>query len=353
MGSAQKRRLPSCGAKEREAKRAKSRQQSLRTVEHLPKMDQLRVKAVSQPTLTKYRMCIHLFESWAKQHKKSTTVHNLDRSVSEYLLEGYKSGWHIWHGSYLIYGLQLLRNRGPDKDFLSNSKKSLKAWRRRVPPTARLPVPEEVIFALGMQFLLDGEVDAAVALALQYDTYMRPSEVLSLTFSQVLPPGPRSSPRYQKLGILLAPQTLGQPTKTMELDVSILVGDVSRPWLHTMLRSFKAGKTPTAKMFPNLDLAKYERLFSKAMQCLQLPLVVTPHVVRHSAASCDRFHKRRTLPQIQKRGRWATTKSVSQYEKEALILHGWSLLTQTQQEMVVDMSDKFSTRLLQALRPTR
>eukprot|EP00438_Fugacium_kawagutii_P014872 Skav225061 [mRNA] locus=scaffold2293:20241:21200:- [translate_table: standard] len=313
-------------------------------------MDQLRIKAVSQPTLDKYNMCIHLFEQWAREHRKSTSLNNLDRSVSEYLLQGYSSGWHIWHGSYLIYGLQLLRNRGPDKDFLVNAKKSLKAWRRRVPATARVPVPEEVILALGQIFLEQGHLQAAVALALQYDTYMRPSEVLSLTFSQVLPPGPRCSERYQKWGILLAPQTVGKPTKTMELDVSILVGDISRPWLHTMLRSYSTRTSPSSKMFPDLDLSRYERIFSAAMKELDIPLTVTPHVVRHSAASCDRFHKRRTLQQIQKRGRWATTKSVARYEKEALILHGWNQLSRTQQELVVQKSELFPKRLLRELK---
>eukprot|EP00438_Fugacium_kawagutii_P013880 Skav219719 [mRNA] locus=scaffold301:36224:37183:+ [translate_table: standard] len=313
-------------------------------------MDQLRIKAVSQPTLEKYNMCIQLFEQWAQQHRKSTSLRNLDRSVSEYLLQGYSNGWHIWHGSYLIYGLQLLRNRGADKDFLVNAKKSLKAWRRRVPPTARVPVPEEVIFALGHLLLEQGQVQAAVALALQYDTYMRPSEVLSLTFAQVLRPGPKCSARYQKWGILLAPQTVGKPTKTMELDVSILVGDISRPWLHTMLRTYCAHQLPGSRMFPDLDLSRYERYFAHAMRLLDVPLVVTPHVVRHSAASCDRFHKRRTLQQIQKRGRWATPKSVARYEKEALILHGWNQLSQSQQEVIVQKSELFPKRLLQSLK---
>ena len=48
-----------------------------------------------------------------------------------------------------------------------------------------------------------------------------------------------------------------------------------------------------------------------------------PHILRHAGASNDAFRKRRSLADIQKRGRWEAKKSVSRYEKHALLLKRW------------------------------
>eukprot|EP00974_Lingulodinium_polyedra_P047936 4602984-Lingulodinium_polyedra.AAC.1 len=57
------------------------------------------------------------------------------------------------------------------------------------------------------------------------------------------------------------------------------------------------------------------------MAALQLEqLHITPHVVRHSAASNDRFERLRSIPEIKRRGLWAADASVKRYEKEALVI---------------------------------
>lgn len=264
-----------------ERKRSKQRKQDLDSLAWAPAQDRLRLKSVSKTTLSRYLDCIADFEEWARAHRKSTSLLNLDATVSQFLLAGFESGWHIWHGSYLVYGLQLVRNRGSDKEFLCNSKKCLKAWKRRAPARARVPMPEEVIFAIASHLLEQGELGACLALCLQFDTYMRPSETLTLRQSQLLPPGPKGSNAQKSWGIMLAPQEFGITTKTGEVDSSIMVGDVCRHWMFQVMAFCRQGYVPAIDnyVFPALTLARYEKLFAQASTALGLPISVTPHMV--------------------------------------------------------------------------
>eukprot|EP00438_Fugacium_kawagutii_P019574 Skav228158 [mRNA] locus=scaffold439:19428:23715:+ [translate_table: standard] len=335
-----------------EQRRANYRKAQLDSLSWAPVQDRLRLKSVSPATLARYLDCIADFEDWARAKGKNTSTSNLDTVVSEFLFFGYEAGWHIWHGSYLVYGLQLVRNRGSDKDFLCNSKKCLKAWRRRVPAQARVPMPEEVIFAIASFFLDQGHLLAFHALCLQFDTYMRPSEALNLRQSQLLPPGPRGSTAHKTWGVMLAPQEFGTTTKTGEVDCSIMVGDVCRHWMFQVMAFCRRGYQPNVDsfVFPGLTLAKYERLFSQACSELNLPVTVTPHMVRHSAASNDQCCKRRSIQQIQKRGRWQSQKSVVRYEKEAYLLQAWDRIPKPVQTLVLHKSKLFQKRLIETLK---
>ena len=48
---------------------------------------------------------------------------------------------------------------------------------------------------------------------------------------------------------------------------------------------------------------------------------------RHTGASLDRYEDRRSLAEVQQRGRWRTTTSVRRYEKRGMVQHAWSLLS--------------------------
>ena len=64
----------------------------------------------------------------------------------------------------------------------------------------------------------------------------------------------------------------------------------------------------------------------------KLDLNIVPHQGRHSGAALDALGKRRTLQDIQKRGRWASHKSVFRYEKTGRIQEAWRHHSARQQE---------------------
>ncbi|CAE8693926.1 unnamed protein product [Polarella glacialis] len=105
-------------------------------------------------------------------------------------------------------------------------------------------------------------------------------------------------------------------------------------------------ETPEEKLFPSLSLASYERLFQDARrQRYNKCIHVTPHSVRHSGPSNDKFHKRRSLLQIQKRCQWASSKSVTKYEKEALPLGIWRAIPENQHSDISAISREFPSKL--------
>ena len=53
--------------------------------------------------------------------------------------------------------------------------------------------------------------------------------------------------------------------------------------------------------------------------------------VCHGAASHDKFCNLRTLPEIQKRGQWATSSSVARYEKHSKLLRQLHRLSASRQ----------------------
>ena len=101
-------------------------------------------------------------------------------AVNSYISFLHSTDQELTVTSYLIYGLQLLQYNVPKEQFLVVSKQSLSGWRRQEPGGMRVPVPEEFVFDCGLLALEEERGDIAMALALQYNGYLRPSEVLGL-----------------------------------------------------------------------------------------------------------------------------------------------------------------------------
>ncbi|CAE8638853.1 unnamed protein product, partial [Polarella glacialis] len=320
----------------------------------LQKSKQLKCRKVTSNTLARYSSALEEFDTWAKKNKRGVGPLKLDASMVEFMRQQYEAGCQSWEGSYLVYGHQLLRHTGLDSSCLPESKKALKGWKTGAPGRMRLPYPEEVILDVADFALGAGNGEAAFAIALQLDGYFRPSEVLNLTVKQVMPPARKAGRAYAKAwGIVLAPAEDQKPTKTGQFDDSVLIGDIQHEWLGPLLELLTKNKAPEEKLFPSLSLASYERLFRDAMQKRYNKFIhVTPHSVRHSGPSNDKFHKRRSLLQIQKRGRWASPKSVTRYEKEALLLGIWRAIPENQHSDISARSREFPSKLFQFFNAT-
>ena len=299
---------------------------------------QLRALKVSQVTLNRYLHSIQVFEQWCSEHRHVSQRASLDSRVNAYLTHLYEEDAEITVASYLIYGLQLLRCKIPKEQFLVESKQSLAGWRRQSPGKMRIPVPEEFVYDLATLALEQRKLDLAMLLVIQFDGYLRPSEALTLTVQHLNRP---QGKRYPHWSLIIAPSTLGQTTKTGKSDDSILLGDHSQNrWIRECLRLWS--QTKTDRLFPDITLNAYERWCQQSCDTLQYKSrCVMPHVVRHAAASNDRYHQRRTLLEIQKRGRWQAKASVSRYEKHALLLSSWRQAADRRRKTIETRSQKF------------
>ena len=104
------------------------------------------------------------------------------------------------------------------------------------------------------------------------------------------------------------------------------------------------------QFFSHVDYAEYLR---EASQDLCLPWTVTPHQLRHSGPSHDRFHCIRSLPDIQARGLWKQLASVKIYEKHALLLTSMAQLSAAQQRAFQKLETELPGLLRLACRSSR
>ena len=168
----------------------------------------------------------------------------------------------------------------------------------------------------------------AAALLLQLDTYLRTHDLLSLRGVDLIAPQPCAGRNYSKSWILVVdPMKRNLETKTGLTDLSLIVGD-HRPWLVPMLHFLK--RSGNGLMF-RFNHAAYSAALQRSIHRLNFDVKLTPHVLRHSGASNDRFHGLRDLEQIRRRGFWKSMVSVEVYEKHALIQQSLQRLTISQQ----------------------
>ena len=81
----------------------------------------------------------------------------------------------------------------------------------------------------------------------------------------------------------------------------------------------------------NFSHASYSVELKKAVVFLGLKVVLSPHILRHSGASNDRFFGFRDLEEIRRRGFWKTHASVEVYDNHALLVEGLRQLAPDQQ----------------------
>ena len=185
---------------------------------------------------------------------------------------------------------------------------------------------------LAIFFAEDNLIRLAVFVLRGFDTYLRPSGLLSLDASSVHAPARRAGPMFAKSWtIVVAPATGEAETKTRLKDVTIIIGDVRPHLLPIFEKFFRNNSRP--KLF-DYELAYVERKFNEAMKALHLPLRFTPHVLRHSGPSCDKFEGLRSLEEIRRRGQWTSPASVQRYERHAALLRSLHKLSESQQTAI-------------------
>jgi len=167
--------------------------------------------------------------------------------------------------------------------------------------------------AIAVTLALRGQPDMAKLLLLGLGTYARPSELLGLRKQDVIPPV-RGMSRYG--AIIIAPEDVGVTTKTGETDDSVLLDCSWMPWLHTVAESLSQARASGSENLFDFDYPTFCGEFNDALAELDMTrLGVVPYAWRHSGPSIDRAQNRRTLAEVQKRGRWKQQKSVARYEK--------------------------------------
>ena len=101
-------------------------------------------------------------------------------------------------------------------------------------------------------------------------------------------------------------------------DQSLLLDGATMPWLGAVLEKNKM-KNPDAPLL-RTDYTKIRRAWGKALEKLKLSIkLAVLYQIRHNGPSWDIHTKHRTLPEVKKRGGWASDYTVKRYENRALV----------------------------------
>ena len=94
-----------------------------------------------------------------------------------------------------------------------------------------------------------------------------------------------------------------------------------------------------------MDYLEFADGFARGAEAIGVALV--PYQARHSGASIDAANNVRGLPSIQKRGRWASKKSVQRYEKAGRLQDTWRDLSAQQKEHFKLCAESLRTVMLE------
>ncbi|CAK0891744.1 unnamed protein product [Prorocentrum cordatum] len=217
----------------------------------------------------------------------------------DYLVEDEEVGPH--RGDYVVHGMAFV---WPELSTgLPRANRALRAWHKMHVAGEGGPQPLEVWAALDEAMRLAGSVEAADAAALAVDAYLRSAEVFALRVEDIV------DADDDVVAIKLGVQERNERTKT-GVRQGVLI---DRPHIADMLRARKAAKKPGELVF-GCSVEAYRRALRKASD--DIGIVAFPaHSARHSGPSHDAAEGYRTVWAIQRRGRWASEKSVLRYMK--------------------------------------
>ena len=269
------------------------------------------------------------------------TLEELDCALERYFESLFFDGLQVHVGRQTLYGEAFIRQtsfRAADRMILA--KGALKGWARRSRQLSKDPMPwlAAVLLPLGMMSLRTAlGAEAAAGLYIQFDGYLRPSELLELVVDDVSLPRVSALPTYRLAAVIVRQSgdpECARPAKNGEFDCT-----VPFPTHHTRLGSSavlaalvqRAKRGKRQALFPSMTLPQYEQVVSRAAADLGLePLRLTPHMARHGGPSEDALSRVRSLPEIQARGRWEHPKSVARYRKAGTLLRRVRFMTNPQ-----------------------
>ncbi|CAK0846173.1 unnamed protein product [Prorocentrum cordatum] len=276
--------------------------------------------AVRPSTEKLYRGALSAFASFCARHRLDWTDHaSLDSVLAQYMDSEFLLGGGGNMGNVLLaavaHSLGSLHKRAATQ--LPRAHLAAAAWARRAPGRTRLPLPRRVVFAIAGVLLRDGRSRLAICILVMFACYLRPGEAAKLRGRHLIAPSASAGTLYQYFGLLLHESGKG-PGKTGVNDESILFD--REGWLAPLLAALELSTLPDQPLWGGA-IAQLPKLFDSACRELSLERL-RPHLysLRHGGASDDMLSQRRSLPEIQRRGRWRSAKSLNRYTKETKLL---------------------------------
>ena len=294
------------------------------------------------------------------------TIH--DAASFDVALAVVVSHWHSDESSYrqMAEDLQagVLWIRSDLKGKLHFLHRSVQAWDRVDPGRCRVGVPERcaaAAIARGLQHPQESpRYQAAVIAAVSMDGYLRTQDWIRLRVADVFPVVGEEGLRY---GLHLGVSSRGEARKTSR-DDRIVLDEI---WVNDLLASYVPGLAPVEEgrsgdvaaggvLAPRpaqekvFSLTYAEFLSHWKQMTRECHFESVCHELRHSGAANDAWMARRPLAgpvSIQRRGCWASEKSVRRYTNVAALAERQAQMQSAHPDILAE-GDRFLSRMRQA-----
>ena len=312
----------------------------------------LRASAISAATCRAYAAALDDLKQYARRSGYSTAPKFIAETMEKFFWTRANQGYHPALGRASLYGWLHLECERPtiEANMLEGPRRALQGWSKLVMDRCRDPIPEELVALIAQHFVERDNPYLAAIVLLQTYLYARPSEIISLHAEDIILPG-NGTARYRDAAVIFGASVRGLTTKTGEQDDTVILDKAVPSYLVCVLKELvRLAEGP--RLFGRLaTLSQYETTLKAATAELGLAdFNIVPHTFRHSGPSNDVYHKRRTLREVQKRGRWKSTRSVARYEKAGRLLRRWAGATDKTKRRAHAATKKVKTDLLRALR---
>jgi hypothetical protein len=279
---------------------------------------------VKDGTLSNYTRSRDRFLLWLSASAIELVVNPLlDAPIADYMMAEYLKGESADVGSTLLAAMAFFY---PDLDAVHGSiklplaRQALKGWRRLCPAVSRLAWPEELVFLIALEILClptsvlpqATRMQMCLATIFAMGCYWRPSETLGLRVCDCIATVV-GAPSHEAWSFRLHPFERGVCSKTREFDDSVMVDLPPFKEFTKWLPKLIAGRDPMAPLF-DFTAGMWGQMVTRVLANLQIDRKFVLYLLRHSGASNDAFHKRRTIQEIKRRGRWLSDRSVRRYE---------------------------------------
>ena len=312
-------KAPLCCEAERKADRATTRRKRFADEVNVDIVGHsfLERRTVRADTEKDYRARYDKFVKWAEKSRlEIDPVSVLDGTLLLWAHENFFEGETADEGSKLVAAIMYCKYKSSKNvKLLPRIRAALAGWRRLAPARSRLPLPWPVA-AMIVDYLIPKLRSMAVATALAFAAYLRPSELLRLRRCDVVPPLLGGAGHAAKWSLVLHPLELEISSKTGDFNESIVMDNPEFRFLDGELHALW-GQGHSVQPAFDFSYAEWANEFHKAGLVLGLNDLGPPvlYQLQHGGASHEVLTGRRSTLDVQNRGRWRTVTSVKRYEK--------------------------------------
>ena len=304
-------------------------------------LSRLEHAAVRPRSAQDYKQALQILVDFCRENNYNwTTVVQLDIIVVLLFEVLYDEGFGVGVGKKIHSGLgHFIPELFPSGiGRLPRTVRALQGWNQLRPPAQRLPIPRFVALNIAAVLAANGQAPMAAWVMITFSAYLRPSETMRLTAASLVPPVPKVCDLW---AIIVSDWHQGIAGKTGIFDESILVTD---QFLYPVLQGLKLARQGSATLW-SFTMEQLRTAFQSA--CVRLGAGGSHlYGLRHGGVSHDLLHRILTQAEAQRKGRWASMRSMRRYAKESRLLaemHKVNLeLVQSGEQILSHFSDVVS-----------